>query len=186
MSERSLIVRLKRGDQKALEQIYSDHRVGFIAYITNSHNCTNEEAIDIYQYVILSFYENVVDGSFEEMNAAGIKTYLYSIGKNKLLGDLRKKTKISLKGKFNDDDLIQSNNEIDLEKAEQFEKVSDIISHLGDPCKRILELFYFNKLSIDEISEVMGYSSGNTVKNLKYKCIKRIKKIIESHTKDER
>ena len=183
MSESSLIARLKRGDQKALEQIYSDYRLSFITFITSTHNCTYEMAIDVYQYTILSFYENVVDGSFEEMNAAGVKTYLYSIGKNKLLGDLRKKTKVSFQGKFNDDDLIEQEDEdeVELAKLEQFDRVSGIIAHLGDPCKKILELFYFNKLSNDEIAEVMSYKDGNTVKSLKYKCIQRIKKIVENN-----
>ncbi len=179
MSESSLIVRLKRGDQQALEQIYSEYRQSFITYITNTHNCSEEQAVDIYQYAILSFYENVVDGSFEEMNAAGIKTYLYSIGKNKLLGDLRKKTKITFQGKFNDDDLILDEDEFEIEKIEKYDKISEVIRSMGDPCKRILELFYFNKLSADEIAEIMGYSSGNTVRSLKYKCIQRIKKLIE-------
>lgn len=179
MSESSLIVRLKRGDQQALELIYSDYRQSFIAYITNTHNCSEEQAVDIYQHAILSFYENVVDGSFEEMNAAGIKTYLYSIGKNKLLGDLRKKTKITFQGKFNDDDLILEDDDFEVEKIEKYDKVREIISSMGDPCKRILELFYFNKLPNEEIAEIMGYNNAKTVKNLKYKCIQRIKKLIE-------
>lgn len=179
MSENGLILRLRRGDREALEQIYSKYRVSFISFITNTHHCSEEEAIDVFQYAILSFYENVVDGSFEEMNVAGIKTYLYSIGKNKLLGDLRRKNKLSFHPGFKDDALVQSDNDFEVEKGEQLEKVREIIAKLGNPCKKILELFYFNKLSNDSIAEIMGYSNGNTVKNLKYKCIQRIKKLIE-------
>ncbi|MGW8121659.1 RNA polymerase sigma factor [Roseivirga echinicomitans] len=179
MSESSLIVRLKRGDQQALEQIYSDYRQSFIVFITNTHNCSEEQAIDIYQYAILSFYENVVDGSFEEMNIAGIKTYLYSIGKNKLLGDLRKNTRITFQGEFKEGDLILEDDEFEIEKIEKYDKVREVINAMGDPCKRILELYYFNKLPNEEIAEIMGYNTAKTVKNLKYKCIQRIKKLIE-------
>jgi RNA polymerase sigma factor (sigma-70 family) len=171
MSENSLVVRLKSGDQKALELIYSEYRISFIAFITTSHNCSKEEAIDLYQHV--------VDGSFEEMNAAGIKTYLFSIGKNKLLGDLRKKTRISFQGGFKENDLIEDEDISELIRVEQFDKIKNVIADLGDPCKRILELFYFNKLSNETIAEIMGYSSAKTVKNLKYKCLQRIKKLIE-------
>jgi RNA polymerase sigma-70 factor (ECF subfamily) len=179
MSENSLVVRLKSGDQKALELIYSEYRISFISFITTSHNCSKEEAIDLYQYAILVFYENVVDGSFEEMNAAGLKTYLFSIGKNKLLGDLRKKTKISFQGGFKENDLIEDEDVSELIRVEQFDKIKNVIADLGDPCKRILELFYFNKLPNEKIAEIMGYSSAKTVKNLKYKCLQRIKKLIE-------
>ena len=97
MGENSLISRLLKGDKSALEEIYRLHRSGFVSWITFAHKCTEEQAIDIFQYSIISFYENVVEGSIEEMNEAGIKTYLYSIGKNKLLADSRKLSKISRK-----------------------------------------------------------------------------------------
>lgn len=179
MSENSLVVRLKQGDQKALELIYSEYRIGFISFITTSHNCSQEEAIDLYQYAILVFYEKVVDGSFEEMNAAGIKTYIFSIGKNKLLDDLRRKTKVSFQGGFKEDDLIEEEDISELIRVEQLDKLRIVIADLGNPCKRILELFYFNKLSNDTIAEIMGYNSAKTVKNLKYKCLQRIKKLME-------
>lgn len=178
MSENSLIVRLKNGDKKVLEKIYSDYRAGFLAFITSSHNCSVEEAIEIFQYVILSFYENVVDGNFEEMNEAGLRTYLYSIGKNKLLSDLRKKARISLVEDYDDDHLLDMEDDSENFKSDQFNKINDVVFNLGNPCKRILELFYFNKLSIEEIAVIMGYRNGATVRNLKYKCIQRIKKIV--------
>ena len=96
-----------------------------------------------------------------------------------MLGDLRKKTKITFQGKFNDDDLILEDDDFEVEKIEKYDKVREIISSMGDPCKRILELFYFNKLPNEEIAEIMGYNNAKTVKNLKYKCIQRIKKLIE-------
>ena len=65
-------------------------------------------------------------------------------------------------------------------KSQKLETIKKAIQDLGDPCKKLLELFYFNNLSNDEIAEIMDYKNGNTVKNLKYKCIQRIKKAIEA------
>lgn len=174
MREASLISRLHRGDKTALEEIYNTYRRGFINWITYAHKCSDEEAIDFYQYSIISFYENVVDGSIEEMNDAGIKTYLYSIGKNKMLADARKQSKISYQEELEDVELIENvEGELLLEKK-QF--LQNVLQALGEPCGQILRLFYFNNLSPDEIAEIMKYKNGNTVKNLKYKCIQRIKK----------
>lgn len=174
MRETSLISRLQRGDKTALEEIYKAYRIGFINWITYAHKCSDDEAVDIFQYSIISFYENVVGGTIEEMNDAGIKTYLYSIGKNKLLADSRKLSKISYKEQVEDVEM-----EID-ESADEHESrrkyLERVLSKLGEPCGQILRLFYFNNLSNDEIAEIMKYKNGNTVKNLKYKCIQRIKK----------
>ena len=179
MSESSLILRLRRGDSKALEEVYARFRTSFLAWITRTHNCTKEEALDIYQYSILSFYENVVEGSFDSVNEAGIKTYLYSIGKNKLLNDSRRKMKVTYKDHIEDDELIELEVEVDFVKAQNIEKIRRALEEIGNPCKELLELFYFNNLSADEIAEVMEYKNSGTVRNLKYKCIQRIRKFLE-------
>ncbi|MFY0591645.1 RNA polymerase sigma factor [Roseivirga sp.] len=176
MSVNSLVLRLRNGDRNALEDIYKQYRVSFIKWITYTHKCTEDEAVDIYQYSILSFYENVLEESFEKMNDAGIKTYLYSIGKNKLLADSRKKSKVSYQEELEEqkeifDELEEENHE----KEIRVEKIKKLVSELGFPCSEILKLFYFNNLTNEEIAEVMKYKNGNTVKNLKYKCLQRIK-----------
>lgn len=179
MSESSLILRLRKGDSRALEEVYARFRTSFLSWITHTHKCTKEEALDIYQYSILSFYENVVEGSFDNMNEAGIKTYLYSIGKNKLLNDSRRKMKLTYKDQIEEDELIELEVEVDLVRAQNLEKIKQALDEIGDPCKELLELFYFNNLSADEIAEVMNYKNSGTVRNLKYKCIQRIRKFLE-------
>jgi len=174
MREASLITRLHKGDKTALEEIYKAYRSGFINWITYAHKCSDEEAIDIFQYSIISFYENVVDGSVEEMNDAGIKTYLYSIGKNKLLADSRKQAKISYQEELEDVELIEDQESDIGNDKKQF--LATVLDNLGEPCSQLLKLFYFNNLSTEEIAEIMKYKNGNTVKNLKYKCLQRIKK----------
>lgn len=174
MSVNSFILRLRNGDRKALEEIYRKYRSSFIKWITYTHKCTDDEAVDIFQYSILSFYENVLEETFEEMNDAGIKTYLYSIGKNKLLADNRKKSKVSYQEEL-EEDLFEALEEENPDKEIRIKKITKIISELGPPCSEILRLFYFSNLTNDEIAEVLDYKNGNTVKNLKYKCLQRVK-----------
>ena len=179
MSENSLVLRLKKGDKEALEEIYRKYRVSFLKWITYSHKCSTEQAIDIFQYAILSFYENVLEEVIEDMNDAGIKTYLYSIGKNKLLADSRKDSKLSFNEELEENLLFEEVEESQNEREIQVSQVKLIIDNLQNPCADILRLFYFNNLSNEEIAEVLGYKNGNTVKNLKYKCIQRIKRLLE-------
>ena len=174
MREAYLISRLQKGDKSALEEVYKKYRSGFLNWITYAHKCSDEEAVDIFQYSIISFYENVVDGAIEEMNDAGIKTYLYSIGKNKLLADTRRKAKISYQEELEDVEVEVLNPNEEADDRRRF--LERILTELGEPCSQILKLFYFNNLSNDEIAEIMCYKNGNTVKNLKYKCLQRIKK----------
>ena len=179
MSENSLILRLKAGDKEALEEIYRKFRPSFIKWITYSHKCSYEQAIDIFQYAILSFYENVLEDVIEEMNDAGIKTYLYSIGKNKLLSDSRRDSKLSFNEEYEDHLLLEELDETQQDSDSKINQIKSVIENLQNPCTDILRLFYFNNLSNDEIAEILGYKNGNTVKNLKYKCIQRIKRLLQ-------
>jgi len=63
-------------------------------------------------------------------------------------------------------------------KKKRIRKILKTIDALSEPCKTILELFYFKGYTIEEISQIMGYKNKNTTKNMKYKCIMKVKKIV--------
>lgn len=171
----SLILRIKQGDRTALEEIYRTYRSGFISWVVSKHGSDKERAKDIYQYAILSFYENVLEGVIENVTESGIKTYLYSIGKNKLLAEVRRDAKLSFQDEMEEETIVEGLEEPILDKEDQVKRLNKIISDLGSPCAEILELFYFNNLSAQEIADHLGYKNSNTVKNLKYKCLQKIK-----------
>ena len=64
-------------------------------------------------------------------------------------------------------------------KEEDLQMVERCLHLLGDPCKTLLELYYYKRLSMAEITEAMEYKNVDTTKNLKYKCIKRLRKLFE-------
>ena len=49
---------------------------------------------------------------------------------------------------------------------------------LGDPCHSIIKMRYFYKLSMDTIHEKLGYKNADTAKNAKYKCMERLRTIV--------
>jgi hypothetical protein len=48
---------------------------------------------------------------------------------------------------------------------------------LGEPCKTIIEEFYLNSRSMQEICEQFGYTNADNAKTQKYKCLQRLKKL---------
>jgi RNA polymerase sigma-70 factor (ECF subfamily) len=73
-------------------------------------------------------------------------------------------------------------NEGTSEKFQEYdvEQLRAALGKLGNPCRELIELMYFNKLSQDEISQRMGYKDRDTVKAKKWKCIARLKKLLEN------
>ena len=71
------------------------------------------------------------------------------------------------------DDETEKNNERDI----QFNKMGSALQQLGEPCKTIIEDFYINNKSMQEICEEFGYTNADNAKTQKYKCLQRLKKL---------
>lgn len=56
-----------------------------------------------------------------------------------------------------------------------FDNVAKVINNLSDPCKQLLECFYYQNLSWDEIASKLGYANAASARNQKYKCLERIR-----------
>ena len=63
------------------------------------------------------------------------------------------------------------------EQQIQTKKLATVLLQLGEKCKLILEAYYYQKMSMKDIAAQFEYSSVNSAKTQKYKCIERAKKI---------
>lgn len=178
MEHHSLIERIKNKDsENGIKEIYSEYRNEFILWVSRNHSCTEDEAKDIFQQAVIIFYENIVSGKLTEISTQ-VKTYLFSIGKNKILEMLREKRRKSPQYQddfFNSSELFYG--EFDEGYEQKLNMVEASLATLGDPCKQILELYYYHKKSMQDISDSLDYKNKETVKNLKYKCLQRLKQI---------
>ena len=66
----------------------------------------------------------------------------------------------------------------------EFELMKKALVKLGEPCKSLLEAFYFQQQNMDIIARQFGYTNANNAKTQKYKCLVRLKKIFFSHYKN--
>ncbi len=51
------------------------------------------------------------------------------------------------------------------------------LNKIGEPCKSLLEAYYFQKKNMPEIAVAFGYTNADNAKTQKYKCLVRLKKI---------
>ena len=133
--------------------------------LTNQGN--KQDAEDIFQEALAFFCEKVVSDNFKPSST--VNTYLYGVAKNLWRNQLRKKRP----------DLTGENIEIEDEIIEQdydlLKEAEKAISTLGKKCIELLQLFYFQSLKMDEIAKTLGFSSGKSARNQKYKCLAKAK-----------
>jgi len=175
----SIIAKIKGGELEVLDKIFTDNRNAFIAQLVKSYNCPFEEAKDFYAVAVTIFYDNIMMGKLQVLTVKPL-SYLLGIGQ-KLVLEWRRKNKTAAL----DMELVLMQHIVAEEILEdQYEqKLQIVISQLeklGEACKAILELFYFERRSIPEITKLLNFANVNTTKSRKYKCNKRLKELVRA------
>jgi len=178
MIDKSILEKIQKGDMSALADIYSEYRMEFISWLKKNYSCDDESAQDIYQASMLSLYENILLKKLTDLSSS-LKTYLFGIGKNKARELQRLHSKeIKLKELYSIED--HSDEEDKELKEKNINSLAEALEKLGDPCRKLLKLFYFQQKALDEITELLKYKNTETTKNIKYKCILRLRKIYKT------
>ncbi len=181
--EKALLEGLAASDKRTVETIYKENYNMVQALIINN-NGSADDAKDIFQEAMIVLYEKARSGSFE-LNCQ-IKTFVYSVSRRLWLKRLQQQNRFSAQGD-NMQEVVSV--EEDLEQHErrndEFEMMDTAISHLGEPCKSLIEAYYLKKQTMQEIAAKFGYTNADNAKNQKYKCLMRLKKIFFTHYKNE-
>lgn len=177
MNESKVISLLEKGDKAVLKEIYTNYKDSFIKYAYR-FSLAEEDLVDIYQDAIIALYENAINGKMQHLKCS-VKTYLFSIGKNMIYEQLRRDKKAVfvntdvLKDEYNE--TIELDNE---SLSEHQIKLQNGFKRLGEQCKKILTLFYYNGFTLDEITTSLKYNKKDVVKSQKSRCLAKLKSII--------
>ena len=181
-NEKALLQGLARSEKKAIEIIYRENYNMVQSLIINNSGST-DDAKDIFQEAMIVLYEKVRSGTFE-LNCL-IKTYVYSVSRRLWLKRLQQMNRYvpameNLQDTVPVDEDLEENERINSE----FLAMEKAIGSLGEPCKSLLEAYYLEKKSMQEIALFFGYTNAENAKNQKYKCLVRLKKIFFAQYKN--
>lgn len=164
------------GKTEAINWIYENYRDEFVTWVLKRHQCTEEEATDIFQDSVIVFYRNVRLGKITTLKSS-IKTYLFGIGKNLLLKRFRAK-RLQMVSMEKTENVLFNAQEMPYERLQDVERVKlirQLLQRMKEPCSSILKLFYFKRYAIEAIQSAMNYNSLEVVKTQKKRCMKRLR-----------
>ena len=181
-NEKALLQGLARSDRKAIEIIYRENYNMVQSLIINNSGSA-DDAKDIFQETMIVLYEKVRSGTFE-LNCL-IKTYVYSVSRRLWLKRLQQMNRYvpaieNIQDTVPVEEDVEENERINSE----FQAMEKAINSLGEPCKSLLEAYYLEKKSMQEIALFFGYTNAENAKNQKYKCLVRLKKIFFAQYKN--
>ena len=166
---------------KALDKVYQDYFPVVNIFIQKNKG-TKEDAEDIFQEAMMILVEKLKQDDF--ILTASLKTYVMAISKNlwfKHLRDSKKNATSELTDIHSPVVMDEISLAIEQEKS-YLDRLNAYLSKVSSHCKTILEMFYFEKKTIDEIQKHFGYTTKHNAQNQKYKCVEQVKSV---HTKNK-
>jgi RNA polymerase sigma factor (sigma-70 family) len=174
MNDNSILT-LLRSDKhtQAFSELY-DHYPPVEKMIYRSGG-SRHDAKDIYQEALIILYNKAKDENFRL--TAKLSTYLFSVCRFLWMDETKKRGKMPTdKISEKNDPALEEDITKEVEKERKLQLAEKAIASLGEKCREILRLCYFDKKSMGEIAKLLGYSSENTARNQKYKCLESAKK----------
>lgn len=183
-SELELFQLLSTDSEKGLIRIYDIYRGEFINWCIKAYSTNEDDAADIFQDSVIALYYNIRSGQLTELTSS-LKSYLFAIGKNTALKKINKQSKLLI-----NDDVVRLSGQFEqidhFEDEDKKKVVAALLDKLGEPCKSILTLFYFDKFSMDAIANRLGYKNEHVVKAQKLRCFNSLKKMtLERFNQDQ-
>lgn len=167
-----------KAEDSSLKFLYKQHFAAVIKLVTTNKG-THEEAKDLFHDALTAFYEQVKSGKFK--GESGIGTYLYAIARNMWLNKLKRNTYRTAYEKTlaDEGEPLEPHAHDALVAHEKANTVLQVLTLIGDECKKILLLAIYESLPMDEIAEQMGFKNAQNARNKKLKCSNRLKELLE-------
>lgn len=163
-----------------IHQLYNGYSGVVIAYVLNNQG-SQQDGEDVFQETLIAFIDLVKSGKFR--GEASLQTTFVSIARNIWLNEVKKRRSLDTRGKIfettrqqEEDDPV--NQLVQREMSEQFLAV---LGRLGEGCKTLLTLVYFENLSFKEILARLHYENEQTIRNKKYKCMKELTDLVRDN-----
>lgn len=181
MSDQEIIALIREGNREpALKELYKEYPKVRANILSSGGD--DEIARQIFHDSLILVMEKVCKPDFEL--SSKLSTFLYGINRFLWKNELRKRQRNpELEWK---DTLILTADDIDYneEKEEKIKALYQILNQVTDKCKKIFELFYFKKESMAVIAEKLGFTSVNSAKTQKYKCMEKAVKLAKETTQN--
>ncbi len=172
-------INLNKDLDESIGFLYESHYKKLSIFITQNSG-TAEDAEDIFQEVVVTFIELVQEKKFRGDSSIG--TFLMALNKNMWYNELKRRGRSKIRVEKFESEKITVEEDLSniLVNRELKLQVMDLVSTLGETCKKILVAFYYDNLSMSEILTFLKYENEQVVRNKKYKCLKQLSQTLVS------
>ncbi|WP_162944759.1 RNA polymerase sigma factor [Flavisolibacter nicotianae] len=177
------IIRNLANDQESsatIRQLYRENFDLLSRYVQNNSG-SEQDAEDIFQEVMVAFIQLLKAGRFR--GESSIRTFLFSLNKNIWLNELKRRGRASKREEKYEKNMNREvqTADIAMELQQTRSELLNTLEALGENCKKILLLFYYENKSMKEMVGELPYENEQVVRNKKSKCLKKLAELVKGN-----
>jgi RNA polymerase sigma-70 factor (ECF subfamily) len=178
MTDSDILQRINEDDTKVITELYKQFLKEIVLYLTRKFpSFSKQDAEDIFAESFNILYVNIKEDRINK-KPGSIKSYIKGICNNLAYDETIRRDRAEGRMKIEYSPMEEDPDWIALEKKTVL--LSQTVSRLTEPCKTLLELFWFKEKSDKEILKLTNYKDTNTVKNQRSRCMIMLKKVFLS------
>jgi RNA polymerase sigma factor (sigma-70 family) len=172
-----LLDRIRRGDEDALVTLYRQSCKSVMALVTRNSG-TAGDAEEVLQEALVILWERVRQGRYR--HAARLETFLYATARNLWLRRLARVRREAPREIDPEELASEDPSPLDqLIESEESALIANALRRLGEPCRTLLVLFYWEEANMEEIAGRLGFANAETAKSKKYQCKKALQEMLK-------
>ena len=177
------IIRNLANDQESsatIRHLYCENFDLLSRYVQNNSG-SEQDAEDIFQEVMVAFIQLLKAGRFR--GESSIRTFLFSLNKNIWLNELKRRGRASKREEKYEKNMNREvqTADIAMELQQTRSELLNTLEALGENCKKILLLFYYENKSMKEMVGELPYENEQVVRNKKSKCLKKLAELVKGN-----
>ena len=182
MNEKETIIieSIRTGAHSVALQYLYDVSLKKVRHYIVSNNGSKEDANDIFQDTVIVLFNQIRSDKFNTSNS--IDAFIYTVARNLWIDKVRRDKKMTHYDSPDEFASLTDNHNLldDLIKKEKSAAMKEVFEKLDEKCRKILSYVIYEKRSMKEIAELMGYSSDDVAKTNHYRCKGYLTKLVKS------
>ncbi len=174
-NDATIVEEIRKGNKEALLHLYEGNYAPVRNYILKNSG-DNDDVEDILQEAVIAVWQKVSHTEFEL--TAKLSTFLFAVAKNLWLKALSKSKRTEAMEEHHENRAVSSSPAV---HQRDLQIVVQYMDKLGETCKRLLHLFYFEEQDMKEIANRLNFANADTAKAKKYQCFKKLEQLVKAH-----
>lgn len=167
--------KFQSGEEGLIKKFYCAHRDAFVRWSMREYQSSLEACRDAYQEAMIGLVQVLRKGRIVDDHATA-KSYLFTLGKNKLI-DARRKLKQEMT--LEDPHRYQLGEDAFEVDEELLGRLRTSLTKIKANCRGIIHKYYFDRWDMQSIAREYNLANANSAKTQKRKCMKALIKVYQ-------